>query len=806
MRSLQKLIYALVLLLASSHAAVAQTDSDLYGDFQFGQVATVSNPDNFDQYHKFMVTRTDDANEVGTFRWAWNQVKNSPYTGTHLIYFNIAGTAPHKITISSELGDTAPISDQDVIIDGNTQPGNGYTSALPKIIIDDQRAEEEYKYLFEFSSSSVEIKGIEIRSSYYLEAYSCDSIKLTGNVISLTTSDYSGYQGSIQLTKNIEVQGNIFQGRASAISNCSFFYYDYCRNILVGGASVNEGNIFNTREISIILYGSTDTKVVNNSFHSDMLLSAHKSLEDFQTDGNYYSKNVIKGSLWLSSYPIWIYYGVVGGGITTADIGRPIIKRAKLSSGGHIIGGTAEPNATIELFLSPDYRRNQPEVYIGTTTADASGNWELSNVNIPHAYADNGALLATATNSYNSTSILGPVFRPEPPLCDIQAPLGGSFVRNSTTGAIDYEMGDCASGLSLGCLQLTGHSFTRVVAATSTTYTDALVAAAAGKLKSQVTNPYEGGFSGKWRPEAAYTYNTGLQPEVLNSHAGTFSMNAFNWKAPANAAGTQWLAPSQTVNYSADGQALEERNLLGISSTVKLGYNNSVPYLSAQNAGYKEVFFESFENLYGGYLEDYTPFSSSAGVERRQQNASAEMYAHSGSYFLRLQDASFYTRALRKGNGLLAKVWVSSSALLAAEDLAKSLTLDIISPYDGSTILKSYGFSVVARSGKWVLCQVELSKEQLPFTVSGEFIAGLRASNGVELWIDDVRLQPKDALMTTYVYEPGQLKLLASFDDQHFGLYYQYNAEGKLLRKLIETERGLQTIQETQYNQPGYLR
>ncbi|MBL4669491.1 MAG: hypothetical protein JKY30_09555 [Flavobacteriales bacterium] len=47
---------------------------------------------------------------------------------------------------------------------------------------------------------------------------------------------------------------------------------------------------------------------------------------------------------------------------------------------------------------------------------------------------------------------------------------------------------------------------------------------------------------------------------------------------------------------------------------------------------------------------------------------------------------------------------------------------------------------------------------------------------------------------------------MATFDDQHFGLFYQYNAEGKLVRKLIETERGMKTVQETQYNTPKITR
>jgi YD repeat-containing protein len=70
------------------------------------------------------------------------------------------------------------------------------------------------------------------------------------------------------------------------------------------------------------------------------------------------------------------------------------------------------------------------------------------------------------------------------------------------------------------------------------------------------------------------------------------------------------------------------------------------------------------------------------------------------------------------------------------------------------------------------------------------------------LYVDDVRMQPLDANVSTYVYDPATLKIIASFDDQHFPLLYQYNAEGKLIRKLKETTEGVKTVTETQYNIP----
>ena len=53
-----------------------------------------------------------------------------------------------------------------------------------------------------------------------------------------------------------------------------------------------------------------------------------------------------------------------------------------------------------------------------------------------------------------------------------------------------------------------------------------------------------------------------------------------------------------------------------------------------------------------------------------------------------------------------------------------------------------------------------------------------------------------------YVYDKYSVRLLAEFGDQHFGVFYQYNNEAQLVRKSIETERGMRTLGESQYNVP----
>jgi YD repeat-containing protein len=115
----------------------------------------------------------------------------------------------------------------------------------------------------------------------------------------------------------------------------------------------------------------------------------------------------------------------------------------------------------------------------------------------------------------------------------------------------------------------------------------------------------------------------------------------------------------------------------------------------------------------------------------------------------------------------------------------------------------------VAQSGEWLLYEGLVTAANLGAVVTSHSNkppqttqVQLRFTDASQVWLDDVRMQPQDAQVTSYVYDPRTLKLLASFDDQHFGLFYQYDPEGRLVRKQVETERGRQTTQENLYNTP----
>ncbi len=75
-------------------------------------------------------------------------------------------------------------------------------------------------------------------------------------------------------------------------------------------------------------------------------------------------------------------------------------------------------------------------------------------------------------------------------------------------------------------------------------------------------------------------------------------------------------------------------------------------------------------------------------------------------------------------------------------------------------------------------------------------------SIGDEVLYDDIRLFPEDGSMKCYVYDPTNLRFVAELDERHYATFYEYDAEGRLVRVKKETERGIMTIQESRQSAP----
>ncbi|MEM7162995.1 MAG: hypothetical protein AAF487_11220 [Bacteroidota bacterium] len=319
-------------------------------------------------------------------------------------------------------------------------------------------------------------------------------------------------------------------------------------------------------------------------------------------------------------------------------------------------------------------------------------------------------------------------------------------------------------------------------------------------------NDFEIGARGKWRPQSSYSYlnERGLltsyeasNAEEKNYNTGVYDMLLFDWENPDNY--NQYKETSNITMYSPHGQVLEEQNIIDVKSAAKFGYNHMLPYLVAQNSDYHSCLFESFEKVYSNeFLEDGLYIDPLAGEvdnsEAHSGNASFKLIPSKKGF--KIHTVKNKSEILKQGG--IVKLWVKSDRK-DRENIENDLRLT--SSFKGNSGY-SNGFKKVARSGDWALYEALIPEATLAET---EFYINYIFRFPYEsIHIDDLRIQPKHSQMASYVYDPLSFKLVASFDDQNFGLFYQYNEEGQLVRQLKETTRGIKTIQESQYNTHEY--
>ncbi len=396
------------------------------------------------------------------------------------------------------------------------------------------------------------------------------------------------------------------------------------------------------------------------------------------------------------------------------------------------------------------------------------------------------------------------------PLCESLIPGSGegSFKVDINTGQIAWIKDECVYNSPVFNCMLTEAEpvmVENVVKSTAVSLNDTWEydEVTYNKLGSspEFSNQFERGIKGKQRMESNFSYNTSLIPAEENFKAGTYSMEAFHWKVASANDPTKWLKATTIDQYSPNGDALQETNILGVSSSAKLGYYDAVPYLVAQNTSSENVFFESFENEYTydqkTVFEDGWALNPLEGV--RDANVS-----HAGRYALKFEGQTLHAKSFKlnqqiKSNGLLMKFWVKVSDIQDLNILGSQLSITLKKDLD--ILNQTFDAQVVTTIGEWKLCQFVIH-DFFGIAMGESFTPIINYKGESTIWIDDLRIQPSDAQMVAHVYDPVSLKLLTTFDDQHFGVYYQYNAEGKLIRKKIETERGSKTVQETHYLTP----
>lgn len=338
-------------------------------------------------------------------------------------------------------------------------------------------------------------------------------------------------------------------------------------------------------------------------------------------------------------------------------------------------------------------------------------------------------------------------------------------------------------------------------------------------------NDFERGMRGKWRSTGDYVYRTVVKPgsgafgpvalpsggagERNYNDAGVYDLTLFSWRIPDVNDPLTWLKPTNVTRYSQNGEPVEEVDIFGIPNAARFAYDKQVPILVAKNATYNSTLFESFEDGKGNdnltaHAGDYSLWVRSSDWAKTNQWAPVVI-------------GNFTVDQHAIDNDLLIRFWARQYYEPDPTSVTTDAPVDIRLEWTGGMIdipAASASIKFIAKTGEWGLYEAEvttLTNSELNKEVTIKMISAhpiplstTEEINGdfIKVWVDDFRMQPMTSEMVCYVYDADNLRQAAVFDDQHFGVFFQYNGEGKLIRRIRETERGMKTVQETQYNTP----
>lgn len=343
-----------------------------------------------------------------------------------------------------------------------------------------------------------------------------------------------------------------------------------------------------------------------------------------------------------------------------------------------------------------------------------------------------------------------------------------------------------------------------------------------------------------------------------NGQLEGFSLDIFGTPGTAfSISGDRWISPTMVTEYAPGGSEVEVVDPLGRYSSEIFGYDRRLVIASAQNSPHHNIAFDGFEEYTYPYHGDckkkmHWAMSQYVGLQvcsaptlplsniYRQVNPNAcgqsvvisDNQAHTGHYSLKVEQG-LETVTFSSDDHIRA-----SCTQIAQQDVQPFAlsNCDCIGAFEPDGNSKYY-FSAwvmetqIGQPKTYENAKINIkvydnnsvliySKQLEP---SGPIIEGWQRISGDfeipvgndlvlrteievgtntmidDVYLDDVRIQPFNSQMKTFVYDQNSLKLSSELDASNFATIYEYDDEGRLLRVKKETENGIMTIQESRY-------
>jgi YD repeat-containing protein len=335
-------------------------------------------------------------------------------------------------------------------------------------------------------------------------------------------------------------------------------------------------------------------------------------------------------------------------------------------------------------------------------------------------------------------------------------------------------------------------------------------------------NPFLNGARNNWKMWRSWVYleNRGLSSDTLSTNIrkdGYYKTYSNFWTQSAGKWITyypsKWQFTDEITKYHKNGNVSEKRNPLDQYSSVLYSVKTDLPVAVSQNAKFKHIISDNFEDVLDIDRHPVCPITSQYVYPYQFKDTN---FAHTGSnsivagaiystpiiYENKVNDVSNYqflmdTSDLYGGfspeaGKYVISAWVkvdTSAQIFSYSGAGIKLTFRSPNSKD-SIILKPKGKII---EGWQRIEQVFTIPDNLRF-FNIEFLGEPTLPNS-RTYFDDFRIHPVNAVMKSYVYDK-QLRLISELDENNYATFYEYDDEGNLIRIKKETERGIITLKE----------
>jgi hypothetical protein len=366
---------------------------------------------------------------------------------------------------------------------------------------------------------------------------------------------------------------------------------------------------------------------------------------------------------------------------------------------------------------------------------------------------------------------------------------------------------------------------------------------------TQRLNPYAQGIWGNWRMDKSYVFYDDRKEADPNSITNIRKdgelkkwVPYWNFGSPnlVESNYSRWVWNSEMTRFNKRGLETENKDPLGRYNSGLYGYSQSLPVAVAQNAKYRQIEYEGFEDYY--YTNDscgrlcppdrhldFSSFSSKMTNAERHSGKSSLLLVSTDSVKLSVNvvTAGFDTAKAIVSSKINAANCGKLDSLYANN--INGIVTPIFSPTQddsmviGAWVKESQDCKCNAYTNNQIVITYFNGAAQIGSPVvlapTGNIIEGWQryeqfinipatstrfeikfkntSASGNNIYFDDLRIHPFNSNIKTFAYNPTNLRLMAEMDENNYASFYEYDDEGTLIRVKKETQRGIKTIQET---------